>query len=166
MFAGYADEIGEIRAVFLLLTVSTFSIGALRNSLAAEMSYSVINSLLSAAILINIMVVYSLPVSFIQKIIPSVSDDFRYLLVPVSIDLIGSLIFIVYSLKLIRNRNMIISSEARFVSVFFLVFFFTVIDKTNLDSLNIAYAYGLSSISGSVYLYLRKDKNAFFKERH
>ena len=164
MFAGYADEIGEIRAVFLLLTVSTFSIGALRNSLATDMSYSVINSLLSGGILINIMIVYFLPVSFIQRIIPSVSDDFRYLLVPVSIDLMGSLIFMVYSLKLIRNRNMIISSEARFVSVIFLVFFFTVIDKTNIDALNIAYAYGLSSISGAIYLFLRKDKNSFLKD--
>jgi hypothetical protein len=163
MFAGYVDEIGEIRAVFLLLTLSTFSIGALRNSLATEMSSSVINSLLLGAVLFNIVIVYFLPASFIQRIIPSVSDDFRSLLVPISLDLIGSLTFMIFSLKLVRNKNMIISSESRCISVIFLVLFFTFIDRENLDSLSIAYAYGLSSISGAIYLYLRKSKDTFFK---
>jgi hypothetical protein len=47
--------------------------------------------------------------------------------------------------------------------VIFLVLFFTFIDRENLDSLSIAYAYGLSSISGAIYLYLRKSKDTFFK---
>jgi len=154
--AGYASEVGEIRAIFLLLTVGTFCIGALRNSLATKMTFSLFDYLLVGAILLNIFIVNCLPTSFVQNVIPSVSANFHYVLIPVSLDVIGSLLVAIFSMQLIYHNKMNVASESRLISVLVLAISFAILGEKQLDAFTIACTFGLSSIGGATYLHFRK----------
>ena len=149
---GFASQIGEIRAVFLLIIGSTFSVGALRNSLAIEMKYSVTNFSILAIFLLNIICVCLLPVNLLQSIIPSVPDNFRSLFLPIALDIFGSLIFAVTSLQLLRHGNLQASSRARSLSALAIMLSMVFLVNSNLDAKEISWVYASASMIGALYV--------------
>jgi hypothetical protein len=154
IFRGYASQIGEIRAVFLLLIGSTFSVGALRNSLAGEMKYSISNLSILGVFSLNLIFVCFLPVNLLQRIIPSVPDNFRSLFLPIALDIFGSLIFAVSSLQLLRLGNLLSSSRARTLSALTIILTIGFLVNINLDAKEICWVYASASIISALYVCL------------
>jgi len=149
---GFATQIGEIRAVFLLMIGSTFSVGALRNSLAIDMKYSLSNLLILGVFSLNLISVCFLPVNLLQRIIPSVPDNFRSLFLPIALDIFGSLIFAVSSLQLLRHGNLLASSRARTLSALVIILTMGFLVNINLDAEEISWVYASASMIGALYV--------------
>ncbi len=152
IYRGFASQIGEIRAVFLLLIGSTFSIGALRNSLAINMKYSFSNLLILGSFSLNLIFVCFLPVNLLQKTIPSVPDNFRSLFLPIALDIFGSLIFAVSSLQLLRHGNLLASSRARTLSALAIILIMGFSVNIKLDAKEISWVYASASMIGALYV--------------
>lgn len=153
-FQGYSAELGEIRSTFLFLLVSTFSVGALRNSLSVELKWSSINVVLLIIIFCNVLVVLLFPANILQKIIPSFPSDSDFLTLLISLDILGSLIFVLTSLEFLKRRNMKSSANARLVStiLLFILFCFFLSDNSSANRISLFFA--VSSMSGALYLLL------------
>lgn len=150
---GFESQIGEIRAVFLLLLGSTFSVGALRNSLAIEMKYSILNLSVLGIFALNLICIYFLPVNLLQSIIPSVPANFRSLFLPIALDIFGSLIFAVSSLRLLRHGNLLASSRARALSALAIILTMGFSVNINLDAKEISWVYASASLIGALYVW-------------
>jgi hypothetical protein len=149
---GFAGQIGEIKAVFLLLTGSTFSVGALRNSLAINMKYSFSNLTILIIFSLNLICVCFLPVNLLQSIIPIVPDNFRSLFLPIALDIFGSLIFAVSSLQLLRHGNLVASSRARRLSALAIILTTCFLINGNSDAREISWVYAFASVLGALYV--------------
>jgi len=148
----YSVELGEIRSVFLFLLVSTFSIGALRNSLSLDLKWSKIDIFLLLAYFGNIITILVIPANILRSLIPSFPLEPRLLVLIISLDTLGSLIFLLLSLKLIKERNMKSSANARLFSSFVLIFFFFYFGGENLSVFHISIIFAFSSLIGAYYL--------------
>jgi len=153
-FRGYSAELGEIRSIFLFLLVSTFSVGALRNSLSVELKWSRINVFLLIIIFCNVLVVLLIPANILQKIIPSFPSDSDFLTLLISLDILGSLIFVLTSLEFLKKRNMKSSANARLVSTILLFILLCFFLSDNSSAIRISLFFAVSSMSGALYLLL------------
>jgi hypothetical protein len=153
-FRGYSAELGEIRSTFLFLLVSTFSVSALRNSLSVELKWSSINVVLVIIIFCNVLVVLLIPANILQKIIPSFPSDSDLLILLISLDILGSLIFVLTSLEFLKRRNMKSSANARLVSTILLFILFCFFLSDNSSAIRISLYFAVSSMSGALYLLL------------
>jgi len=148
----YSVELGEIRSVFLFLLVSTFSIGALRNSLSLDLKWSKIDIFLLLAYFGNIITILVIPANILRRLIPSFPLEPGFLVLIISLDTLGSLIFLLLSLKLMKERNMKSSANARLVSSFALIIFFFYFRGENLSVFHIGTIFASSSLIGAFYL--------------
>lgn len=168
LFQGYSVELGEIRSTFLFLLVSTFSVGALRNSLSVELKWSGINLILLISIFCNVLVVLLTPASILQKMIPSFPSDSDFLTLMISLDILGSLVFVLISLEFLKKRNMKNSANARLVSTILLFILFWLFLTDNSSSIRISLFFAVSSMAGALYLLLSMSfsstKRKFEKE--
>jgi len=153
-FRGYSAELGEIRSTFLFLLVSTFSVSALRDSLSVELKWSGINVILLILIFGNVLVVLFTPANILQKIIPSFPSDSDFLTLLISLDILGSLIFVLTSLEFLKRRNMKSSANARLVSTILLFMLFCFFLSDNSSAMQISLFYAVSSMAGALYLLL------------
>ncbi len=154
LYQDYSVELGEIRSVFLFLLVSTFSVGALRNSLSIELKWSKVNIFLLLTYFGNILILLLIPANKLRNLIPSFPSEPGFLVLIVSLDTLGSLIFLLLSLKLLQKRNMRSSANARFLSTFLLLIFFIYFLSENLSAIQISLFFAVSSLIGAVYLLL------------
>lgn len=154
LYQDYSVEVGEIRSVFLFLLVSTFSVGALRNSLSMEFKWSKVNIVLFLTYFGNILILLLIPANILRKLIPSFPSEPGLLVLVVSLDTFGSLSFLLLSLKLLKKRNMRSSANARLLSSFLLIIFFIYFQSENLSAIQISLFFAVSSLIGAVYLLL------------
>lgn len=154
LYQDYSVELGEIRSVFLLLLASTFSVGALRNSLSKELRWSKVNIFLLLAYFGNIFILLLIPANILNNLIPSFPLNPGYLVLIISLDTLGSLIFLLLSLKLLKSRNMRTSANARLFSTFLLIIFFIFFLNERRTAIQISLFFAVSSLVGAAYLLL------------
>ena len=152
MQIGHSEALGEVRAIFLFLPGATFSLNALRNSLVFHWTFNTINIVLLSIFFLNIVVLYILPISILRTVIPSVPLNFRYVLIPIVLDLFSSLLFMLTSIFLLRRKNLLVVSISRILSVTVLFSCLIMFDRAKFDGLHIAWAYAFSSFIGSLFL--------------
>ena len=151
--SGYLIPLGEIRSIFLILTLSTFTVGALRNSLALSYKWSKINVFLLACCLINIFLVLFLPNSILRSLIPSIPLQPKYLILVVSIDILGSLLFVLTSMKLLKIQRIKESARSRQLSSILIVMAFFIFLPSPTSAVQVALLYALPSIIGGIHLF-------------
>lgn len=152
LFRGFSAELGEIRSTFLFLLISTFSVGALRNSLSVERKWSGINVILLVFIFCNVLIVYFTPANILQKIIPSFPSDSDILILLISVDILGSLIFVLTSLEFLKRRNLKSPANARLLSTILMLILFCFFLSDNSSAIRISLFFAVSSMAGALYL--------------
>lgn len=149
---GYSGELGEIQSTFLFLFGSTFSVSALRNSLSIKQEWSRGHLLILMLVLGNISVLLLTPPSILKKLIPSFPAEPGFLVLLVSLDILGSLIFSLMSIKLLKLGNMKNSANARLLSTIVLVIMICFFLRDNSSSIELSFFFAVSSLSGAAYL--------------
>lgn len=148
------EPLAEIKVTFLLLTISTFTVGALRNSLTVDFIFSKLNLILTIIFAANILLVGLIPVHYLDLLIPKLQFDLRIIMLPIVVDLVGSLIFSIGSILLLKRNVLIVSSISRIASSLILFLGFYLIPPEELNSLTISWIYAYSSIIGSMIIIL------------
>ena len=154
LYQDYSVQLGEIRSIFLFLLVSTFSVSALRNSLSFDLQWTKVNNFLLLTYFGNILILFLIPEDILRNLIPSFPLDSGFLIVIVSLDTVGSLIYLLLSLHLLKKRNMRSSANARLLSTCLLTSSFIFFLNENLSVIQISLIFAVSSLAGAVYLLL------------
>ena len=163
---GAGSSLGEVRGVFLLLLASTFSVGAIRNTLFASNEKKLVLILLLAISVANVIIIFLLPFEILEMYIPSLPYDIHSVLIPVTLDLFGSLIFTFVYVRCVYRGEFFLISLSRIVS--FLVLICTLLSTTqeSYTAITIAWIYCSSSLIGGIFLlfsmlFLSKTKRSF-----
>ena len=154
MSRGFWEPLGELRALFLLLTLSTFIVGALRNSLITEKIGSKVNKIMVLIFLLNLILIFALPQKYLVQIIPTLPVDLKVILIPVVIDILGSLIFSICSMHSIKKGNLFGSGASRLISSFMTIILINVyfVPRDNLETSAFAWLNAISSISSATFM--------------
>jgi hypothetical protein len=154
------EPLAEIKVTFLFLTLSTFTVGALRNSLTVDFIVSKLNLTLTIIFVANIFLVGLVPDYYLDQLTPKLQFDLRTIMIPIVVDISGSLIFSICSIFLLKKNILIVASVSRIASSLILLLGFYLIPSEELSSLTISWIYAYSSIIGSttiiVYLLILK----------